>query len=114
LSWWNQSRSVRQNLADLAMRETAPMLIEGDLVLATETRHGDQLADVLRAIAEGRTKHNEVAEAVGGDPSRALRDLQELRLIERIQPITETGNSRRRIYRIEDNFIAFYLGVLGR
>jgi hypothetical protein len=29
-------------------------------------------------------------------------------------PVTETGRSRRRIYRITDNFLAFYLGVLNR
>ncbi|WP_129669022.1 ATP-binding protein [Phytoactinopolyspora endophytica] len=114
LSWWDQAKSVDENLADLATRPTSPLVLEGDLVLATESRHGDQVADVLRAIAEGRTKHNEIADAVGTDPSRVLRDLQELRLVERIQPVTETGSSRRRIYRITDNMIAFYLGVLGR
>ena len=114
LSWWDQDKSVSDNLAVLATRPTSPMAIEGDLVLATESRYGEQIADVLRAIAEGRTKHNEITDAVGTDPSRALRDLQELRLIERIQPVTESARSRRRIYRIADNFLAFYLGVLGR
>lgn len=114
LSWWDDELSIRENLAVLATRPISPMLLEGDLVLATETRHGDQLAGVLRAVAEGRTKHNEIADAVGSDPSRALRDLQDLRLIERLQPVTEQGSSRRRIYRVIDNFIAFYLGVLGR
>ncbi|MDQ3885933.1 MAG: hypothetical protein M3308_02695 [Actinomycetota bacterium] len=35
-----------------------------------------------------------------------------LRLIERVQPVTETGRTRRRVYRIADNFLAFYLDVL--
>lgn len=114
LSWWDQDQSATDNLAVLATRQTSPMVLEGDLVLATEGRHGDQVADVLRAIAEGRTKHNEISDAVGTDPSRTLRDLQDLRLIDRLQPVTETARSRRRIYRITDNFLAFSLGVLAR
>ncbi|WP_343073920.1 ATP-binding protein [Phytoactinopolyspora mesophila] len=114
LSWWDQNRSVDDNLIELATKPTSPLVLEGDLVLATESRHGEQVADVLRAIAEGRTRHHEIADAIGTDPSRTLRDLQELRLVERIQPVTETGRSKRRIYRITDNMIKFYLGVLGR
>lgn len=114
LSWWDQSASLTENLRALTTHPTSPVLTEGDLVLATESRHGEQLGDVLRAIAEGNTKHNEIADAVGTDPSRALRDLQALRLVERLQPVTEPGRSRRRIYRVMDNFLAFYLGVLGR
>lgn len=114
LTWWDQLGTVDDNLAALAGTSTSPILLEGDLVLATESREGDQVADVLRAIAEGRTKHHEIADAIGTDPSRTLRDLQELRLIERLQPVTEAARSRRRIYRITDNLVAFYLGVLGR
>lgn len=114
LSWWDQGKSVDSNLVDLVTKPTSPLVLEGDLVLATESRHGDQVAEVLRAIAEGRTRHHEIADAIGTDPSRTLRDLQELRLVERIQPVTETGRSKRRIYRITDNMIAFYLSILGR
>lgn len=114
LSWWDQLGTVDDNLAALAGTPAAPIVLEGDLVLATESREGDQVADVLRAIAEGRTKHHEIADAIGTDPSRTLRDLQELRLVERLQPVTEAARSRRRIYRITDNLVAFYLGVLGR
>jgi uncharacterized protein len=114
LSWWDQAASIDDNLMELATKPTSPLVLEGDLVLATESRHGEQVADVLRAIAEGRTRHHEIADAIGTDPSRTLRDLQELRLVERVQPVTETGRSRRRIYRITDNMIKFYLGVLGR
>ncbi|WP_205324271.1 ATP-binding protein [Glycomyces sp. YM15] len=114
LSWWDAGESVRENISRLACRPTAPMLVEGDYLLATEARHGDQLADVLRAIAEGRTKHQEISDAIGADPSRTLRELQRLRLIERLMPVTETEKSRRRIYQITDNFLAFYLRVLGR
>jgi len=112
LSWWRQDASIRDNLLRLACTPDGRMLTEGDLVLATEAGQGEHMAAVLRAIAEGRTRHNEIADEIRIDPSRALRDLAALRLIERLQPVTDTGRTRRRIYRITDNFLAFFLGVL--
>jgi hypothetical protein len=75
LSWWSQDRSIRDNLLSLACTPAGRMLTEGDLVLAAEAGQGDHMAAVLRAIASGRTRHNEIADETGIDPSRTLRDL---------------------------------------
>jgi len=99
LTWWDQGRSVRENLARLVCRPGGQLLDEGRLVLATEGDTGDLGQLVLRAIAAGRTKHGE--------------RLMELRLVERVVPVTETGSrTRRRSYRIADNFLAFWLGIV--
>ena len=43
------------------------------------------------------------------------RRVVELRLVERLVPVTENqARTRRRIYRIADNFLAFWLGLLDR
>nr|BFE82608.1 hypothetical protein GCM10020093_052090 [Planobispora longispora] len=34
--------------------------------------------------------------------------------MERLQPVTESARTRRKVYRITDNFLAFYLGALSR
>ena len=115
LSWWNQQASISDNLYDLAGRPGAPLLTEGQLVMATEVGAGEHTMAALTAIAAGRTRHSEIKDAIDADPSRTLERLIELRIIERMLPVTEQGTrSRRRIYRITDNYLAFYLGTLTR
>lgn len=115
LSWWNQDASFAENMLELVGYPGSPLLTEGQLVMATEVGAGEYTTTVLTAIASGKTRHNEITDAIGADPSRTLDRLLELRILERILPVTEQATrSRRRIYRIADNYLAFYLGPLMR
>lgn len=115
LSWWDTQVDVRENLRRLVCRPAAPLLVEGELVLATEAESGDHPAAVLHAIASGKTRHSEIKDWVRAEPTRTLDRLIELRLADRIVPVTEDpARSRRRVYQVADNFLAFYLGLVAR
>jgi len=113
LSWWDQGRTVKDNLLDLACRPDGRLFVEGAQVLERET-FGDLGRQVLFALGSGRTKFHEIANAVGTDPTRTLDRLIQLRLVERLVPVTDSDRSRRRIYRVADNFLDFWLSCLSR
>ena len=116
LSWWDQAASVRANISRLACSPGAPLRTEGEFILATDGVSGGLAKQVLGAIAGGRSRHSEIVDAVTSSRqvSRVLDDLEALRLVERVIPVTDDPRTRsgRTTYRIADNFLAFWLGLL--
>jgi uncharacterized protein len=114
LRWWRQERTIRDNLLDLVSSPGSPLLTEGQLIMETEIGSEEATA-TLQAIAAGMTRYDEIKDAVGTDPTRALDRLIKAGLIEGTTPVDEDPDlSRRKIYQIADNFLAFYLGPVRR
>jgi hypothetical protein len=89
--------------------------MEGEYVLKAEGGGGDLAERTLFAIASGRTKFHKIRDAVGTNPARTLDQLVETRLVEKLVPVTENPlRTRKTIYRIADNFLAFWMGIVSR
>lgn len=87
---------------------------EPRLLLMEELREPRIYFSILRAIAQGRTRLNEISQEAGGmentSTSKYLDVLQQLKLINRKVPATETvpEKSKRGLYQINDHFLRFW------
>ncbi len=103
--------NIRQHILDA---QSGTLFNEPRLLLMEELREPRNYFSLLRAIAQGRTRLNEIAQGAGiGDVTtvaRYLDILQQMRLITRRVPATETQpeKSKKGIYHIDDHFLRFW------
>jgi uncharacterized protein len=94
--------------------QTAPLYSEPRLLLMEELHEPRNYFSILRAIAQGRTRLNEITQGSGlaqaSTVARYLDILQQLRLITRRVPATEAQpeKSKKGIYQIDDHFLRFW------
>lgn len=86
---------------------------EPRFLLLQELRDPHRYFSVLEAIAAGRTRQNEIAQAAGiatSSLSFYLTTLREMGLVERVVPATEKHphKSKRGLYRLMDNYFRFW------
>jgi hypothetical protein len=107
----NVFSNIRQHILDA---QSGTLFNEPRLLLMEELREPRNYFSILRAIAQGRTRLNEIAQGAGiGDATtvaRYLDILQQMRLITRRVPATETQpeKSKKGIYQIDDHFLRFW------
>ncbi|NPV86269.1 MAG: ATP-binding protein [Anaerolineae bacterium] len=103
--------NIRQHILD---SQTGTLFNEPRLLLMEELREPRNYFSILRAIAQGRARLNEIAQGAGiGEVTtvaRYLDLLQQMRLITRRVPATETQpeKSKKGIYQIDDHFLRFW------
>jgi AAA+ ATPase superfamily predicted ATPase len=115
LEWWDQRASVPDNLLRLVCTPGGQLLNEGELVLASELELSDLGRRIVYAVATGRTKFNEIQQVVRTDPTRTLDRLGQLRIVEKVVPVTaDPRRARTSFYRIADNLLAFWLAIVDR
>lgn len=115
LEWWDQRASIRDNLLRLVCTPGGQLLNEGELVLASELDLSDLGRRIVYAVATGRTKFNEIQQVIRTDPTRTLARLGQLRVVEKVVPVTaDPSRARTNSYRIADNLLAFWLAIVDR
>lgn len=103
--------SLETNIIETILERGSPLYDEVRFVLQQELREPRNYFAVLQAIASGNTRQNEIKMATGLESITPYLDtLQQLHLVERTVPVTETQphKSRRGIYRLKDNYLRFW------
>jgi len=104
-------QSLKENILDGILSRGSFLYDEVRFVLQQELREPRNYFAILQAIAAGKTRLNEIKQATGIEGATAYLDtLQQLHLVERLVPVTETQpqKSRRGIYRLKDHYLRFW------
>ncbi len=103
--------SLERNIQDGILTRGSFLYDEVRFILQQELREPRNYFAILEAIAAGKTRLNEIKQATGIDGAAAYLDtLQQLHLVERRVPVTETQphKSRRGLYRLRDHYLRFW------
>jgi AAA+ ATPase superfamily predicted ATPase len=116
LSFLDPNHSVRDNMRDAILSPTSRLYVEPHAVFAAHhlAYNAPQALGVLRAIAGGKHRWSEIAEANGISSTQLARIMEplvgDLGLVERVLPLTERHESRTYWpqYHLTDNFFRFW------
>jgi len=103
--------SLSENILQGILSRGSFLYDEVRFVLQQELREPRNYFAILQAIAGGKTRLNDIKLVTGIDGATAYLDtLQQLHLVERITPVTETQphKSRRGLYRLKDHYLRFW------
>jgi AAA+ ATPase superfamily predicted ATPase len=113
LAQFDDRQPLLTNIEQRILNPGSYLYLEPQFVLREELHEPRHYFAILQAIAQGRTRLNEIVQATGmerGPVSRYLAVLKDLRLVERHVPATERqpDKSRQGLYRLRDPFLAFW------
>ena len=103
--------NIRRHILDA---QFGALFNEPRLLLMEELREPRNYFSILRAIAQGHTRLNEIVQSSKVEPAtsvaRYLDLLQQLRLVTRRVPATESrpDKSKKGLYQIDDHFLRFW------
>ncbi len=112
LSQIDQKTSLKDNICRLIVAENARFASEVQMLLTSELRSIQEYQSVLQAIHSGSTKLSLIDSKSGiHDTSKTIKyvnKLIELEIIEKEQRFMDSQHSKKHLYKIKNNFIAFY------
>jgi len=111
---FNVEKTLEQNIKDGILNKNASLYSEPRFLLMEELREPAVYFSLLKAIAFGKTRLNEIAQETGlfdkHKVNKYLTVLRELGIIKRDVPVTEDkpDKSRKGIYVLNDPFFRFW------
>lgn len=110
LQAFSDGKSTWHNIRDQILDKKGQLYEEVDFLLQEELREPDVYKTILSAIASGKTKVVDIANASqikAHDIDKYLKILMRLGLIKKEHPLDKL-KSKKTIYTLDDNFFAFY------
>ncbi|MGH8258976.1 MAG: ATP-binding protein [Steroidobacteraceae bacterium] len=100
-------------MSDHILSPNGRLADEAEHILDAFVRDGGVHYSILRAIAQGEDRWQKITSRIGkssASVSRPLEWLQDMGLVRRIIPATDTppGNPKRSLYRLADPYLAFW------
>lgn len=113
LSRFSSMKSIKQNVLKEFLQVQGYLFDEVNLLLRMELTNTAVYASILKAIASGCTRLNEIAGRIGMESTtvnKYLHVLRELYLVRREVSITERTpeKSKKGLYFIDDNYVNFW------
>jgi hypothetical protein len=110
---FDAKKTIAQNIKATLLQTDAFLNNEARFLLMEELKEPRNYFSILKAVAAGNTRINEIAQAGGLDRGivvKYLDVLQNLRIIRRELPVTELKpeKSRKGIYVIQDQYLKFW------
>ena len=122
---WNVKETVKENICRLYLNREGIFAKEAELFIRDEFRESGVYNTILKCLAEGMNKLNEIHEYTGYGRDKIsvyLKNLIEREIVEKVfsYDFGVNENTRKGLYRIKDDFISFWYrfvypnyGVLG-
>ncbi|HPZ07061.1 MAG TPA: ATP-binding protein [Candidatus Eremiobacteraeota bacterium] len=111
---FNDRYSISENVKEQILAKNSLLYKEPRFLLMEELREPSIYFSILKAIASGKTRLNEISQETGLEDrhkvNKYLTVLRELNIIKREVPVTEEkpDRSRKGIYLLEDPFFRFW------
>jgi uncharacterized protein len=111
LERFRDSRPLAANLLAEVFQRTGLLHDEAELMLRQSIPAPANHIAVLRSIAQGHNRNNQISQRTGLSPAhvtKLLDTMERLGLVERLRPITASPKARRTAYAISDPFLRFH------
>ena len=111
LERFTDKRSLAQNMLAEIFERTGLLHDEAELMLRQSIPDPANHIAVLRSIAHGHHRNNEISLRTQLEPAhvtKLLASLERLGLVERLRPVTASPRSKKVAYRIADQFLRFH------
>ena len=113
LAHWNIRKSLKDNICDLYLNREGFFAREAELFIRDEFRESGVYNTILKCLANGMNKLNEIHEYTGYGRDKIsvyLKNLIEREIVEKIfsYDFGVNEHTRKGLYRIKDDFISFW------